>query len=250
MANVMPTNRYDKAKLPETKQNQPCSEPVTNPTLTNVNEEAIELELVCETGDEQQSSDSETESATTSDNEEPVELGLVSEADDEKQNPTDEDLSNADRDDNVDMELVSGAAEEQLHAESKTEDTPTDGQEEEEVELELVSVMGVLIPIAEVPDYLRDTLTGETQEPASDDDKDNDAVVSREEDKAHCDFNSANGKESTLTEVLKPPSTETEGDLSDKSRNPYRGSESRGQVRYTWKNRILLSSGVHEPCAD
>ncbi|KAL4155820.1 hypothetical protein PRNP1_007921 [Phytophthora ramorum] len=246
MANVMPTNRYGKAKLPETKQNQPSPEPVTNAVLTSDNEEAIGLELVCETGDEQQSSDSETESATTSDNEEPVELELVSEADDEKQNPTDEDLSNADRDDNVDMELVSGAAEEQLHAESKTEDTPTDGQEEEEVELELVSVMGVLIPIAEVPDYLRDTLTGETQEPASNDDKDNDAVVSREEDKAHCDFNSANGKESTLTECNKHVKINVAlwvADKQVKSKLPAMGRQRQPGHRQRGAGTVSVSSG-------
>ncbi|KAL4100436.1 hypothetical protein PRIC1_008228 [Phytophthora ramorum] len=159
MANVMPTNRYGKAKLPETKQNQPSPEPVTDPTLTSDNEEAIELELVCETGDEQQSSDSETESATTSDSEEPVELELVSEADDEQPSSdsgTDEDFSNADSDDDVDMELVSEADEER--AESETEDTPNVG--DDDVELELVSVVGVLVPISEVPDRLKHKYTG------------------------------------------------------------------------------------------
>ncbi|KAL4171631.1 hypothetical protein KRP22_009721 [Phytophthora ramorum] len=165
MANVMPTNRYGKSKLPETKQNQPSSESVTNPTLTSDNEKAIELELVCETGDEQQSSDSETESATTSDNEEPVELGLVSEADDEQPSSdsgTDEDLSNADSDDDVNVELVSEAAEEQSRTECEPEDTQT--TEDDDVEMELVSVVGVLVPISEVPDRLKHKYTGKGEE--------------------------------------------------------------------------------------
>ncbi|KAL4128807.1 hypothetical protein PRIC2_007787 [Phytophthora ramorum] len=154
MANIMPTNRYGKAKLPETKQNQPSSESVTDPTLTSDNEEAIELELVCETGDEQQSSDSETESATTSDNEESVELELVSEADDQQPSSdsgTDEDLSNADSDDDVGVELVSEAAEEQPRTECEPEDTQT--TEDDDVEMELVSVMGVLVPMSEVSEW-------------------------------------------------------------------------------------------------